>query len=85
MLDLIKITCCRDGQLMWLEGHFEKAAFNGKIDRFIWRYWVQCARYTLQNNRRWGTEKTQRLSTNVPHPKVGSDFFLFYDQIWPLN
>jgi len=26
---LIKITYCSDGQLLWLEGHFEKAAFSG--------------------------------------------------------
>jgi len=29
MLVLIKMTYCRDGQLIWLEGHFEKAAFVG--------------------------------------------------------
>jgi len=29
MLVLIEITFCRDGQLIWLEGHFEKAAFSG--------------------------------------------------------
>jgi len=26
---VIKITYCRDGQLIWLDGHFEKAAFSG--------------------------------------------------------
>jgi len=29
MLVLIKITYCRDGQSIWLEGHFETAAFSG--------------------------------------------------------
>jgi len=29
MLVLIKITCCRDGQLIWLAGHFEMTAFSG--------------------------------------------------------
>jgi len=26
---VIKITFCRNEQLIWLEGHFEKAAFSG--------------------------------------------------------
>jgi len=26
---VIKIAYCRDGQLIWLEGHFEKVAFSG--------------------------------------------------------
>jgi len=26
---VIKIAYCRDRQLIWLEGHFEKAAFRG--------------------------------------------------------
>jgi len=54
----IKITYCRDGQSIWLKGHFEKAAFSGQRDIFIWRYWVHCARCTLQDNQRWGPEKT---------------------------
>jgi len=29
MLVLIKITYYRDGQLIWLEGHFAKGAFSG--------------------------------------------------------
>jgi len=29
MLVLFKIPYHRDGQLIWLEGHFEKAAFSG--------------------------------------------------------
>jgi len=29
MLVLIKITYYRDGQLIWLEGHYAKAAFSG--------------------------------------------------------
>jgi len=28
MLVLTKITYCRDGQLIWLRGHIEKAAFR---------------------------------------------------------
>jgi len=28
-LVLTKITCCRDGQLIRLAGHFEMAAFSG--------------------------------------------------------
>jgi len=39
-------------------GHFDKAAFSEQIDGFIWRsYWVHCARCTLQDNERRGTEK----------------------------
>jgi len=38
-------------------GHFQKAAFSGQIDRFIWRYWIHCARYTLQDNESRGNEK----------------------------
>jgi len=30
-------TVYKDGKLMWLGGHFEKAAFSGDIDRFIRR------------------------------------------------
>jgi len=26
---VIKITYCRDGRFIWLEVHFEKAAFSG--------------------------------------------------------
>ena len=37
MLVLIKITYCRDGQMIWLEGHFVKATCSGWIDRFTWR------------------------------------------------
>jgi len=29
MLVLTKITDCRDGQLIWLAGRFEMAAFSG--------------------------------------------------------
>jgi len=29
MLALIKITYCKDGELIWLVGHFEKVAFSG--------------------------------------------------------
>jgi len=29
MLELIKITYCRDEQLIWLWSHFEKAAVSG--------------------------------------------------------
>jgi len=29
MLVLTKITCSRDGQLIWLAGHFEMVAFSG--------------------------------------------------------
>jgi len=29
MLALIKITYCRDEQLIWFEGHSEKAVFSG--------------------------------------------------------
>jgi len=29
MLVLTKISCCRCGQLSWLKGHFEMAAFSG--------------------------------------------------------
>jgi len=29
MLVLIKITYCRDGQLIWLDVRFEKAVFSG--------------------------------------------------------
>jgi len=28
MLVVIQITYCRDGQLIWLERHLEKAAFS---------------------------------------------------------
>jgi len=36
-LVLIEIIYCRDGELIWHGGHFEKAAFSGQIGRFIWR------------------------------------------------
>jgi len=29
MYVLIKTTYCRDGQLIWLAGHFEMATFSG--------------------------------------------------------
>jgi len=29
MTDPTKITYCRDGPWIWLEGHFEKATFGG--------------------------------------------------------
>jgi len=29
MLVLTKITDCRDGQLIWLAGHFEMSALSG--------------------------------------------------------
>jgi len=35
MLVLIKITYCRDGQLLWLQGHFEKAAFSGEKQIYL--------------------------------------------------
>jgi len=70
MLVLTKITDCRDGQLIWLAGRFEMAAFSGQTDRFICWYWVHCARCTLQDNERRGTEKTQRLSSQVPKRRV---------------
>jgi len=28
MLVLIEITYCKDGQLIWLGGHFQKAVFS---------------------------------------------------------
>ena len=44
---LVKIIYCRDRQLIWLGDYFRKAAFSGWIDKFIWRYWVHCARCTV--------------------------------------
>jgi len=35
---LIKITYCRDGQLIWLDSRFEMPAFSGWINRYIWQY-----------------------------------------------
>jgi len=56
MFVLIKIIYCRDRQLIWLGGHFQKAAFTGWINRIIWRYWGHCARCTIQDNEHRGTE-----------------------------
>jgi len=70
MLVPTKITYCTDGQLIWLEGRFEMAAFSGYVDRFICWYWVHCARCTLHDNERRGTDKTHRLSSQVPQRKV---------------
>jgi len=67
---VIKITYCRDGQIIWLEDYFEKVAFSSYIHIFIWRYWAHCARCTLQDNERQGTEKTQRLYSQVPQRRV---------------
>jgi len=30
------------------------------LDRFIWWYWVNCARYTLQNGKNAGSPKKHR-------------------------
>jgi len=57
VLVLTKIIYCRDGQLIWLAGHFEMAAFIGSIGRFICWYWVHCARCTLQGNKRRAPKK----------------------------
>jgi len=69
-LVLFKITYCRDVKFILFGGHSEKAAFSTKTDRFIWRYWVHCARCTLQDNERRDIEKPQRLFRQVPLRKV---------------
>jgi len=83
MLVPIKLTYCRNGQLIWLEGHFEKYAFSGWINGIICQYWVHCARCTLQfqdNNRR-GTENIHRLSRQVPQRRVsGGPHLLIWSQ-----
>jgi len=61
---LIKITYCRDGQLRWLEGHFERPR-SAEDKHIILPYWVHCARFTLQNNKRRGPENTE-VSRHVP-------------------
>jgi len=69
---VIKITFCKDGQLICLGGHFEKAVFTVCVDRFIWHCWVHCARCTLQDNERRGTrKKAQRLSRQHKCPSGG--------------
>jgi len=52
-----------------------KAAFNGYVDRFIWLYWVHCARCTLQDNKNAGAPKNR--SYPVKCPSSGP-----YLQIW---
>jgi len=47
-------------------GHFEKAVFSRQNDRFIWQYWVHCARCTLQDNDCQGTEKTEVICKGDP-------------------
>jgi len=49
MLVLIKITYCRDGQLIWLGATLRRPWSAKQIYRFIWRYWVHCGRCTLHN------------------------------------
>jgi len=72
MLVLAKTTCCRDGQLIWLACHFDMAAFSRQTDRFIYWYWVHCARCTLQDKttKSRGTKNTQGLSSQVPQRMV---------------
>jgi len=40
------------------------------IDRYIWRYWIKCGNVLSKHQKRRGTEKTRRLSSQVPH-KLG--------------
>jgi len=65
VLQVIKITYCRDERLIWLGDNFENAAFSGYIKRFICWCWVHCAWCTLQYNARRGTEKTQVIQSGA--------------------
>ena len=76
----INIAYCREWQSIWLEGHFEKAAFSVWMDRYICRYWVHCARCTLQDNQHWGTEKIQRLFRHVPQRRVSGGQAIQFDR-----
>jgi len=61
VLVLIKITYCRDGQLIWLGDHFEKAAFSRQTDRIICRYWVHFARLDSSRQRMPGHRKNTEV------------------------
>jgi len=74
---VIKITYCRCGYLIWLEGHFEKAVFSCQIARFIWQYWVHCVRCrpTIQTTNVVAPKKTSRLYSQVLKRRLGSRTF----------
>jgi len=63
----IKISYCRDaGQLIWLAGHFEKAAFSGQIDRFIWRYRFIASDVLFKTTNTGAPKKTEVIQTGAP-------------------
>jgi len=80
LLVLTETTYCRDEKLIWLVGHFETTTFSAKIDRIICWHWLHCAKCTLQENERRGTEKSQSLSSQVSQRRVAAGRTFKFDR-----
>jgi len=55
---------CKDGQLTWLEGHFEKVVFSRLIDILFGR--TEFIVPGVQDNEHQGTKKTEVIETGAP-------------------
>jgi len=68
---LIKITFCRDGQSIWLEGHFAKRPrlTDGDTDLFAGTEFI-APDVLFKTTNAGSTEKIQRSSRHVPQRRV---------------